>query len=76
MPRISRGFADGHCYHILNRGNGRQRGFHKDDDYRAFINLLGETTKRYSIELFAYCLMPNLSSAATNGAGRRLESGM
>lgn len=59
MPRISRGLADGHCYHILNRGNGRQRVFHKDGDYWAFIELLGETTKRYPLELFAYCLMPN-----------------
>ena len=59
MPRISRGLADGHCYHVLNRGNGRQEIFHKEGDYRVFIDLLFEMTKRYSIQLFAFCLMPN-----------------
>ena len=44
MPRISRGLADGYCYHILNRGNGRQQIFHEDGDYRAFIDLLAPFT--------------------------------
>ena len=30
MPRIARGLADGHFYHVLNCGNGRQNVFHKD----------------------------------------------
>lgn len=34
--------ADEGIYHILNRGNDRQRVFHKDGDYRAFLKLLGE----------------------------------
>jgi putative transposase len=59
MPRVARALADGHCYHILNRGNGRQQVFHKDQDYSAFINLLNEARQRYPISLFSYCLMPN-----------------
>jgi len=42
MPRVARGLADGHFYHILNRSNGRQNVFHKDEDFRAFLDLLGD----------------------------------
>jgi hypothetical protein len=37
MPRIARRAADGGVYHILNRGNGQQRVFHKDADYLYFL---------------------------------------
>ena len=59
MPRVARGLADGHFYHVLNRGNGRQQVFHNDMDYQAFLDLLDEAKKRYPVTLFAYCLMPN-----------------
>ena len=29
-------------YHVLNRGNGRLRLFHKDEDYDAFERVLAE----------------------------------
>lgn len=59
MPRIARGLADNFVYHILNRGNGRQEVFHKNQDYQAFIGLMKEAKSRYSVKIFAYCLMPN-----------------
>ena len=59
MPRLARGLADGHCYHVLNRGNGRQNVFHKDGDFQAFLNLLVEAKERYSIKIYAWCLMTN-----------------
>lgn len=59
MPRSARRVADGGVYHILNRGNGQQRVFQKDGDYLAFIELLGQMRERYSIDLLAYCLIPN-----------------
>ena len=59
MPRVARGLADGQDYHVLNRGNGRQNVFHKEGDFQAFLDLLGEARKRYGIKLFAYCLMSN-----------------
>jgi REP-associated tyrosine transposase len=46
-------------YHVLNRGNGRLRLFHKESDYDAFEGLLVEALKRYPVELLTYCLMPN-----------------
>ena len=59
MPRIARKAVDGGVYHILNRGNGRQRVFHKDADYLKFVSLLKDVQERFAIRLFAYCLMPN-----------------
>jgi putative transposase len=46
-------------YHVLNRGNGRMRLFHKPGDYEAFEQVLVEGMDRYPIELFTYCVMPN-----------------
>ena len=59
MPRIARGLKDGFVYHVLNRGNGKQKVFHKNQDYKAFIALMIEAKKRYDIKILAYCLMPN-----------------
>ena len=47
------------CYHVLNRGNGRNEVFHKEGDYAAFLKLLGEASERVPMRLLAYCLMPN-----------------
>jgi putative transposase len=46
-------------YHVLNRGNGRMRIFHKPEDFEAFERVLAEGLQRYPVELFTYCLMPN-----------------
>lgn len=59
MPRIKRGLADGYTYHILNRGNGKQKIFHKDQDYEAFIELMRKAKERNPLNVWAYCLMPN-----------------
>ncbi len=59
MPRVSRGLADGLIYHIINRGNGRQDVFHKEQDYRSFLERMEESVRRYSIKLYAYCLLAN-----------------
>ncbi|MDD5496776.1 MAG: transposase [Candidatus Omnitrophica bacterium] len=59
MPRISRGLVDNFIYHVLNRGNNKQKIFHKEYDYKAFINLMREAKKIYPMKIFAYCLMPN-----------------
>ena len=50
--------ADG-CYHVLNRGNGRARVFHKQEDYEAFLRLISDACERLPMRVLAYCLMPN-----------------
>ena len=46
MPRIARATAGGLCYHVLNRGNGRARVFHKNEDYQASIDLIAQASER------------------------------
>ncbi len=41
MPRTARAVEAGMIYHVLNRGKGRMRIFHKPADYDAFIKLPG-----------------------------------
>jgi REP-associated tyrosine transposase len=59
MPRPRRVTPGGYCYHVLNRGNARQRVFHKDGDFEAFLLLFAEAHERCPMRLLAYCLMPN-----------------
>lgn len=59
MPRRSRADEAGCVYHAMNRGNGRQTLFHKDEDYEAFQRVLGQGLERYPVELFSFTLMPN-----------------
>src|SRR5271166_3463026 len=59
MPRTARATEAGMVYHVLNRGNGRMRIFHKPEDFAAFERVLAEGLQRYPVELFTYCLMPN-----------------
>jgi hypothetical protein len=42
MPRPLRPIADGLIYHVINRGNNRQKVFHKPGDYHAFLKALAD----------------------------------
>ena len=72
MPRTARAAEAGMVYHVLNRGNGRMRLFHKPGDYEAFEQVLAEGLARYPVELFTYAIMPNhwhlVVRPATDGA--------
>ena len=46
MPRIARGNLGGVLGHVVHRGNGRQTVFHTDDDYAAFVDLVGLARER------------------------------
>jgi putative transposase len=59
MPRPSRTFLVGHCYHVLNRGNGRARIFRGDGDFVAFLKVVAEGLRRYPVDLLCFCLMHN-----------------
>ena len=59
MPRIPRGQVGGYAYHVLNRGNGGARIFHKDGDFTAFLDLLLAAKRKFSMKVFCVCLMSN-----------------
>jgi putative transposase len=59
MARLARVVVPGVAHHVTQRGNRRQPTFFQEDDYRAYLELLGEWCGRCGVEVWAYCLMPN-----------------
>jgi putative transposase len=59
MPRTARASVGGICYHVLNRGNGRAKVFHKKGDFDAFVKLMTEANERLPLRILGYVLMPN-----------------
>ncbi len=59
MPRIPRTAVADVVYHVLNRANGRERIFQKENDYIAFESILLEGKKKYDMRILAFCIMPN-----------------
>jgi putative transposase len=46
-------------YHVMNRGPGRQKIFHDERYFEAFITTLAEAHQRFGIQILCYCLMGN-----------------
>jgi putative transposase len=46
-------------HHVTQRGNDRQQVFFRDGDQAAYLTLLREHALANSVEVVAYCLMPN-----------------
>lgn len=59
MPRTARIVVPGIPHHMTQRGNNRQTVFFLDDDYRAYLCILAERTKKYGVEILGYCFMTN-----------------
>jgi len=59
MARLARVVIPGMPHHITQRGNRRQPTFFCDDDYAAYLELMGQWCKQRGVEVWAYCLMPN-----------------
>ena len=59
MPRHSRVVLPGVPIHVIQRGNNRQACFHGEDDYRFYLDWLGEYALAAGCEVHAYVLMTN-----------------
>jgi putative transposase len=59
MGRIARLVAPGVPHPITQPGNRRQETFFREDDYHSYISNLAEWSQRCSVQIWAYCLMPN-----------------
>lgn len=59
MARRPRVFAPGLLYHVIVRGNQRQKTFLSDQDYKAYLERLAKYRAKFAVTLYAYCLMPN-----------------
>ena len=49
----------GAWHHVMNRGARREPVFHQASDGQRFLDLVAEWSERRSVEIHAYCLMPN-----------------
>ena len=59
MARRLRVSAGGIVYHVINRRVGRAAIFRHSADYSAFVKILQDACRRFSMRLICYCLMPN-----------------
>ena len=59
MPRKPRIEFDGAFYHVLVRGNQKQKIFLDKKDFRKYLQILGDYKSLYSFSLYGYVLMPN-----------------
>ena len=55
-PRIE---FEGAFYHVIVRGNQRQKIFRDDKDYRKYLEIVSGYKKQYHYRLYAYVLMSN-----------------
>ena len=58
MPRPRRLLPAGFVYHVINRGNERSRIFASEKDFESFLDMVRETSRRVTMRICAYCLMP------------------
>jgi len=59
MARFARLVVPGYPHHVTQRGNRRADVFMDDADRRVYLALLQRYAKRRSLDVWAYCLMPN-----------------
>jgi len=59
MPRKPRIHFPGALYHVIARGNRREKIFRSKKDYQLYLSFLSEYKDRYGFSLYAYTLMSN-----------------
>ena len=59
MPRQLRLEYPGAIYHVINRGDRREKIFRGDMDREQFLSTLTEACAKTQWQIHAYCLMPN-----------------
>ncbi len=60
LPRIARVVVPSDPHHYYTTGQSpTEKTFFRDDDYRAYLELMAEWCGRCGVEIRAYCLMPN-----------------
>jgi len=59
MARIARVVVPDFPHHIIQRGNRRQKVFFNENDYSEYLKLLDNYSRRFKVDVLAYCLMPN-----------------
>jgi REP element-mobilizing transposase RayT len=77
MSRLARMVVLGLPDHVTQRGNRREAVFFEDGDQKIYCDLLGEQSRKFTVEVWDYCLMPNhvhliLTPQGADGMSRAL----
>ena len=59
VSRLARMVFPGLPHHVTQRGNRREAIFFEDGDQQLYCDMLGEQLRKFRVEVWAYCLMPN-----------------
>ncbi|MBU1726882.1 MAG: transposase [Candidatus Omnitrophica bacterium] len=59
MSRQARLVLNNASYHIVVRGNQKQKTFYAKEDYEKYLELIKHYKRKFHFQLYAYCLMPN-----------------
>lgn len=59
MPNEKRVLVENAFYHVVVRGNQKQRVFKKEEDFKVYLQLVRRYKRRYVVKLYGFCLMPN-----------------
>lgn len=59
MPRKPRLLSSTGIYHTVLRSVNQHIIFEEDSDYQKFLYILRDSKKKYSIDIYAYCIMDN-----------------
>lgn len=59
MARKARLILDDACYHVMARGNQKQKTFVEKSDFMKYLELLRHYKREFKFRLYGYCLMPN-----------------
>ena len=54
MLRIARIIAPGVPHHVTQRGNRRMETFFCDEDYQAYLALMAEWCRKFSVSIWCY----------------------
>ncbi len=76
MARKPRLHVSGGLYHVILRGNARQKIFFAEEDRRRFYELLAEGVTRFGYRVHAFCLMTNHLHLALQAGERPLSAGL
>ncbi|MBX6423772.1 transposase [Thermosulfurimonas sp. F29] len=59
MPGRPRIIAPGYPHHVVSRANHGQTCFHEEEDYRVFLDIVGNLKRKREIRIWSFCIMPN-----------------
>ena len=76
MARKLRVEYPGAIYHVMNRGDRRERIFVDDADRQRFVDTLGEACAKTGWQVHAYVLMPNHFHVVVETPQPNLVAGM